>query len=140
MRSTTLAFLTAAAVSSAPAGALSYRNVEGTTLSVTLQGYVPLACRVSVARTSASELANTGSLGTLQEFCNNPRGYRLFVDHSPGLASSRLVIDGQAVLLSHMGTTLISETNQPRMAARTLFIELGHAQPDGTLVFRMEPL
>jgi hypothetical protein len=95
---------------------------------------------VSVARTSASDLAATGSLGTLQEFCNNPRGYKLFVDHSPELANSRLVIDGQAVLLSDSGTTLLAETDQPRLAARMLFIELAHGQPNGTLSFRVEPL
>ena len=50
--------------------------------TLTIEGQVPVICRVSFI--SSAPLANTGKSvsGRLESSCNNPGGYRIYLDSS----------------------------------------------------------
>jgi hypothetical protein len=80
------------------------------------------------------------SLGNLTEFCNNPGGYEVYVDHSAGLTGGSLSVSGETVELSAAGTTLVSRSRHAAVASRTLGLTAPAGVVAGTLSFRIVPL
>ena len=96
---------------------------------------------VGAARKRRNLVPVTGSeveLGELNEFCNSPTGYQVFVDSSPELAGATLKVDGHAVTLSADGPTLLVSSAAPGMTARDL--ALSGSGAGGSLSFRIVPL
>ena len=64
-------------------------------------------------------------LGTAQEFCNAPRGYRVVVQHAPDLEGAALITGGQRIPLSPSGETILTDSAHPDLRTVTLAADLG---------------
>jgi hypothetical protein len=107
----------------------------GSTYSIDIVGYVPVICRASLDATVVPAAPGEAELGSLNEFCNSPSGYDVFVENSPELAGSVLYVDGQAVTLS-ASPTRISSSDQPAITSRN--VRLANAGGSGgSLSFRI---
>jgi hypothetical protein len=101
------AFLIATAMIGGPANAVP--DAPGSSgYSIGITGFVPVICRASVDTTIVRGAAARNSLGNLNEFCNSPNGYQVFVEASPELVNATIVVDGNRVPLTANGPTLIS--------------------------------
>lgn len=125
------ALISLAPAANAQSGASQYR--------IAVQGYVPVICRVSVdaAQVTAS---GTTSLGNLNEFCNNGRGYQVVADYSPSLAGASLVVDGNEIPLTASGSVTVSQSATAATATRKVELKLAGAAQPGNLSFRIQPL
>lgn len=135
------ALVSAAAAMVAPAAA----TVPGITASgegyrIGIVGYVPVICRASVDAAVIAPGAGVASLGTLNEFCNSPNGYRVVASYSPSLAAGRLVVDGTAIELGDSGAVVVSQSDAAAIAQHSVSLELPEGVTDGALNFRIEPL
>ena len=118
----------------------SYAQGDASQYRIGVQGYVPVICRISVDAAQIDTSAATASLGNLNEFCNNGRGYQVVADYSPVLAGASLIVDGVEVPLNNSGTVMVSRSANPAMINRKVELKLaGSAQP-GALSFRIMPL
>jgi hypothetical protein len=116
----------AADVSSGPAAA---------TFEIT--GFVPVICRANLQSNVVQVSGGETKLGALNEFCNSPRGYQVFVETSPELSGATLIIDGREVPLSDSGPILVSSSEGPATASRDVRIASGGGS--GSLNFRIVP-
>jgi hypothetical protein len=94
-------FLLAAAmtcIATGAAGADGEASSSSYTIGIT--GFVPVICRASLDATIVPAASGETQLGALNEFCNNPNGYRIFVRGSSELAGATLIVDGQPVTLA----------------------------------------
>src|SRR5258708_33357379 len=101
--------LATAIAASALATSAAWGAVPGDQSSYTLQltGYVAVACRAELSATQAPADAGQVSLGQMDEFCNNARGYEVWVDYSPSLAGDAIEVDGKSYALDASGSTPI---------------------------------
>lgn len=107
---------------------------------ISLEGYVPVICRVSVDANQIGTGAGTASLGNLNEFCNNAHGYQVVADYSPVLAGASLIVDEVEIPLNSTGTVTVSRSATAASTHRKVELKLaGSAQP-GALTFRIMPL
>lgn len=126
--------LLAAALSAAPACAAD-SGTPAFTLAVS--GTVPVACRAELD----ARFAGQGPIGRLDESCNDPNGYQVYVEASPELAGASLVVDGAALPLAAGAPTLIVQSAKAGMASRALELRLPDGRPAaGSLSFRIVPL
>ena len=107
--------------------------------SIGITGYVPVTCRATLQATVIPSQPGATSLGNLQEFCNNPNGYQIFVDSSPELANATLVIGGREVELSGTGSTLVSASSGPAITSTDVVLEHSGGA-SGSLSFRIVAL
>jgi hypothetical protein len=105
-----------------------------------ISGFVPVVCRASVSGTVISPVQGTASLGTLNEFCNSPNGYRVHADYSANLANAKIVMDGKGIPLQKDGTTVISQSNRASIESHALELQLPKGVQSGTISFRIVPL
>ena len=103
----------------AQAGAASY--------TTTITGYVPVVCRVDASNTLVQP-GQTVDLGNLTEFRNNPTGYQVWVDYTPGISGETIYVDGNAIALSSSGSTMIDSSSTAASLVRTLSLS-GGSQP-----------
>ena len=127
--------LTAPASAVAPGVGLSSSQ-----FTIELVGYVPVICRASVDAALVGTAAGSASLGSLNEFCNSPGGYRVHADYSASLANARIIVDGQPVALSDAGTSVISQSDTAAIDSHDLSHELPEGVTGGQISFRIEPL
>ena len=131
--------LAALCASALPAGAFAPAvEVGGAQFSIGIVGYVPVICRAHVDASAVAPVSGTTSLGMLKEFCNSPSGYRVIADYSPQLATAKLVVDGVPVALSAEGSTVVSQSDSPKIADHSLALELPQDDQTGTISFRIE--
>lgn len=124
-------------VAMAPA---SYAQGGSSQYRIGVEGYVPVICRVSLDANQIDTGAGTASLGNLNEFCNNARGYQVVADYSPVLAGASLIVDGVEIPLSNAGSVTVSRSATAATISRKVELKLaGSAQP-GALTFRIMPL
>lgn len=124
-------------VAMAPA---SYAQGGASQHRIGVEGYVPVICRVSVDANQIDTGAGTASLGNLNEFCNNARGYQVVADYSSVLAGASLIVDGVEIPLSNAGSVTVSRSATAATTNRKVELKLaGSAQP-GALTFRIMPL
>ena len=114
-------------------------SVGAQQFTIGVVGYVPVICRANVDSSMVAPVAGTVSLGTLNEFCNSPSGYRVVADYSPALVGSKLLIDGVEAPLSESGSVVITESDQANIASRAVSLELAKDGQTGSLSFRIEP-
>jgi hypothetical protein len=89
----------------------------------------------------APSSSDSVDLGGLNEFCNSPNGYEVYVDYSPSLAAAALIVDGQKIPLSRDGSTRISKSNRAGIASRKIALDLSKARSAaGSLSFRITAL
>jgi hypothetical protein len=93
-----------------------------------IRGFVPVICRASV------------EARTLREFCNNPNGYEVWLDHSPTLAGAAMVVDGRRIELSRGNATLLSRSDHAAVTARNLAMEMPRDGMTGHLSIRVVAL
>jgi hypothetical protein len=114
-------FLLAAAmtcIATGAAGADGEASSSSYTIGIT--GFVPVICRASLDATIVPAASGETQLGALNEFCNNPNGYRIFVRGSSELAGATLIVDGQPVTLAGDAPTLVAASTGPAITSRNV--------------------
>ena len=101
-------------------------------------GQVPVLCRVSVDAAMVPQAAGRVSLGTMQEFCNNPTGYRVVVSYPQLAAPAKLIVDGREILLGASGFAVVAESVRAGIVERDLQLELTGPNEPAQLSFRIE--
>jgi hypothetical protein len=115
-------------------------NVGSSRFTLGITGFVPVICRANVGATSVPVNPGSVSLGTLDEFCNNPNGYEIYADHSAALSKGSLIIGGQKVQLSQSGTTRIRKTNRAGIDSNGITLEVPQGVAQAQISFRIVPL
>jgi hypothetical protein len=105
-----------------------------------IHGYVPVICRATVETVVSTPRRGVVQLGLLKEFCNSANGYEVWVDYSPQLSGSLLMVDGRAVRLAGSHSVRISQSSHAAMQSRDLVLNLQGQRPEGSLSFRVVPL
>jgi hypothetical protein len=100
-----------------------------------VSGFVPVICRANLNSAIVPVTDGEAPLGTLNEFCNSPAGYEIFVESSSELDGAMLLVDGREVPLSGSRPALIVSSKGPAIAARD--IRLASAGQGGSLNFRI---
>jgi hypothetical protein len=136
MKKLSLALLVAAA----PAATGTAFAADGATLRIGVSGFVPVMCRATVQANVVTAKDGYADLGQLTEFCNSPRGYAVYADHSAELEDVSLIVDGKAVPLDAEGSTLISQSNEAAITQRSLALSTPAHASAGTITFRIVPL
>ena len=115
----TTAAIAVAILAAAPGGAVP-------TTTIHLRAHVPVYCNVELFPASGPAAGNgLISLGTSQELCNSPHGYRLILQHPEGLADAAIISDAQRIPLSPGGETVVWNSDQPGLEMRQLALDLG---------------
>jgi ABC-type sugar transport system substrate-binding protein len=109
-----------------------------TSYTIGITGFVPTICHAQLDTTVIPAQSGETSLGKLNEFCNSPNGYQVFVEGSPELANATLVVDGQPITLAANGPTLVASSDRPNIAARDVSLASNGAA--GSLSFRIVSL
>jgi hypothetical protein len=135
------AFLIATAIFGGSAStASSGEPTDSANYTIGITGFVPVICRASVDETIVRGAAGKTSLGNLNEFCNSPNGYQVFVEGSPELANATIVVDGNRVPLAATGPTLISSSNGPSIVSHRLVLQTPSGNAGGSLSIRVVAL
>lgn len=132
------AFLLATVMIGGSASAQPGDAAPSASYSIGITGYVPVTCRASLDATVVPTQSGATSLGNLQEFCNSPNGYQVFVDNSPELANATLIVGGRKVLLSESGSTLVSASAGPAITMNDVVLQSANGA-SGYLSFRIVP-
>ena len=109
------------------AGITGAAAADGASYAISITGYVPVVCRVTAAN-SQVQPGQSVDLGALTEFCNNPTGYQVWVDYTPGLTGETIYVDGNAIPLSSSGSTMIDSSSTAASLVRSLSLS-GSNQP-----------
>ena len=99
---------------------------EQTIFQIGVSAFVPINCHADVIGTPAPA-AGLVDLGTLHEFCNDPAGYQVWADSTPGASGTAFLVDGRRVALSATGVTMIS--NSSTAASRLHHLQLAGKIP-----------
>lgn len=108
--------------------------------SIGVSGYVPVVCRAALGAEIIPSSPGETDLGVLAEYCNNPNGYQVYVDHAGDLADASLTVDGNVIALLGQGPTLVSSSDHPAIASRNVTLSLPQGTTGGTLSVRIVPL
>jgi hypothetical protein len=133
------AFLMAAAMTAGPAvAAQSGDSSNSVSYSIGIVGYVPVVCRAEFSASVVPTNPGATHLGHLEQFCNSPNGYQIFVDSSPELANATLMVGGRKVTLSGSGSTLVTASQGPAITSDNVVLQSHGAS--GSLSFRIVAL
>ena len=113
---------------------------RSSSFAIDVTGYAPVVCRARIDATIVSGAPGRTSLGALNEYCNSPNGYQVFVEASPELANATLIVDGRAVTLAGNGPTLVAASNGPAIESRQLAILVPEGGVSGSLSVRIVAL
>ncbi|HEY5712503.1 MAG TPA: hypothetical protein VIT38_11465 [Allosphingosinicella sp.] len=113
---------------------------RSSSFAIDITGYAPVVCRARIDATIVPGAPGRTSLGALNEFCNSPGGYQVFIDASPELANATLVVDGREVSLSGNGPTLVAASSGPAIESRQLAIDVPEGGVSGSLSVRIVAL
>ncbi len=109
--------------------------------TIGIVGYVPVICRTHVDANMITPEKGTFQLGTLNNFCNSPNGYRVYADYSPSLAHAQMLVDGAPVALAKGGSTLITSSDRASIDQHELALAVSEGRAvSGSISFRIEPL
>jgi hypothetical protein len=117
-------------------------NAAPTGFTLEMAGQVPTICRAEVRQQPEADNAARSTPVNLDEYCNDPDGYRVFAEPSAELAGATLLVDGTPIMLSSSAPTLVSSSDHADIATRSLELQLpnGRVAPDNILSFRIEPI
>lgn len=118
----------------------AHTGSERASTTFRIQGFVPVICRVQLSASVGSPDQNgIADLGVADEFCNAPRGYRVTVQHAPGLEGAALINGGVRIPLSSTGETVLTDSNRPDLRKVALAVDLGdHPERFNSLSVRIE--
>jgi len=127
------------------AGALAAMVLAGTQIAVAgdanytinITGYVPVICHVSTSSTLVDS-SGTADLGDMSEFCNNPSGYQVWADYTPGPTSAVITVNGTAIPLSSTGSTMIDSSSTAAIYTRS--VSLSGADNLTSISLRIVPI
>lgn len=106
---------------------------QSSSYAIGISGFVPVICRASIDATIVSGSGGTTDLGALNEFCNSPHGYQVYVEGSAELAGATLLVNGSPVPLAAQGPTLISASSGPAIESRQVSLQTPGGNVNGTL-------
>lgn len=141
MKKSNLAYLALAlvAVAASPAASSTANSFSSkASYSITLRGFVPVICRVSVTPTATAADTGVQDLGELKEFCNAPNGYDVFIEHTGDANGAAVIVDGQAIALSETGETVISTSSTAAFRDRSLKLALNDDSQLTALTFDVQ--
>ena len=127
--------LSVTGAAAAPGGSAA---ADGSTVTIDISGSVPVVCRASFGVPAIVNGSGAVDLGRLTEFCNHPRGYRVFLTASESLEGVVLRIDGQRHRIRR-GENLLSSSDRPNSASRSAMLELPGKSAAGSLTLRIDP-
>lgn len=117
---------TAAVLAATGFSAQADNGARSASTTFTLRAFVPVLCRVQLSNDVGSPDADgVVSLGTAQEFCNAPRGYRVLVQHAADLEGAAIIREGVRIPLSPSGETVITDSAHADLNSVPLAIDLG---------------
>jgi hypothetical protein len=106
--------------------------------SITLQGEVPLICRVSLAGGSADfDAAGRANLGQASEFCNSSNGYRVYARAEGEVDGASILVDGSRFPLEAGVEFLVASSNTPNVVNRSIVYDAGDTDGGGRLSLRI---
>lgn len=107
--------------------AMPAHSMQGVSQTIRLRAHVPMICNVQLQQPLAGVTSADGivNLGTTQEFCNAPRGYRIILQHPTDLADAAAVSDALRIPLSASGETVLVNSDHPDFKLRHLALDLG---------------
>jgi hypothetical protein len=141
MKNVCIALVAAFAVASSAAQAADpHVSVGSAQYTIGISGFVPVVCRATVDAAMVPAQGGQVSLGSLNEFCNNPNGYEVYADYSANMAKASLLVDGQKVPLGKDGTTRVTKSNRAGIAAHAVSLDLPKGVEPGTISFRIVAL
>ncbi|MGN6819296.1 MAG: hypothetical protein ACTHJR_11570 [Sphingomonas sp.] len=114
--------------------------VSSAQYTIGISGFVPVVCRATVDAAMVPAQGGQVSLGSLNEFCNNPNGYAVYADYSPDMAKASLLVDGKKVPLGKTGSTQVSKSNRAGIAAHAVSLDLPKDVTAGSISFRIVAL
>lgn len=95
---------------------------------IELAGQVPVMCR--------AEIDLGGGPGRIEEFCNSPAGYEVYLDHGPLAAPASVTVDGVTLVLADAASTLISSSDLAATRTRSIAFDV---PPGSRLILRVVP-
>lgn len=102
---------------------------SGARYEIEITGYVPVACNVQAGASSINLAGSTNvSLGSVNEFCNDPNGYQVWIDYAPGIKAASVNVDGTRIALSPTGSTMISSSGTAARHVRQVSLNTGGNQ------------
>lgn len=101
-------------------------HARSASLTINLRAYVPVLCRVQLNLAQASPDENgMVDLGDATEFCNSPRGYKVYLQHPAGLEDAAVIVGGVRTPLSVDGDTVLTDSYGPNLRRLRLAMDLG---------------
>lgn len=115
------------AIASAP---MTTASAGPETMTFRITGRVPTLCRIHLSSAfSAPDASGVADLGTAEEFCNAPNGYRVIVNHQSGLQGAAIIRRGVRIPLSPTGQTVIVDAMHPALERLSMALDVGD-QPE----------
>jgi len=118
-------------------------TVADTGGSYTLSLVVPVDCRLQHSAEGAGIMSGDAfALGEINEYCNNPAGYEIVVNYTPGTLQGAVLSAGEdRVVLNGSGEAVLSRAPGPRIRERMLTATPGHNGFDtNQLDLRIQPV
>jgi hypothetical protein len=140
MKKFTAIIAAVAATGATSANAMADFGWGSRSYEIGISGFVPVICRATLHASIVPVGSGEVNFGELNEFCNSPRGYQVFVDSSPELANASLQIDGAAIEIDDSGSTLISSSAHANFAVRDVALTLPEGTEGGSLSIRIVAL
>jgi type 1 fimbria pilin len=100
---------------------------ESPSYTIQISGYVPVICRVTSSARIIEISGPMVELVQIEEFCNNSQGYQVWLDHEPN-SGATLYVDGKAIPLSEIGTTMISNSDRAALKTHSLSFDIGESE------------
>jgi hypothetical protein len=105
---------------------LSSTSTGAVPTTIYLRAFVPVYCNVElVPAANTADEEGLVNLGTSQELCNSPNGYRIILQHPADLVDVALISDASRIPLSPSGETVVWNSSQPGFEQRHLALDLG---------------
>lgn len=95
--------------------------------TINLQAEVPIVCNVQFQPLAGQvEAGGVVAIGTAEEFCNAPRGYRVVLQHPSDMIGAAVLSGVERIPLSQNGETVVADSDHPAVETRQLALDLGH--------------
>jgi hypothetical protein len=105
-----------------------------------MAGQAQLVCGAGVSGpTGAATGSSQVDLGSLNDFCNDPEGYQVFIDYPPSLDSATLIVNGTPVPLTSAGTVRVDSASQANQTSLSLALAGSTVTGPVPLTVRMVP-
>jgi hypothetical protein len=106
--------------------------------SISLQGEVPLICRVTLAGgTTEFNDAGLANLGAASEFCNAGNGYRVYARAEGVSEGASIIVDGVRFPLQSGAEFVMATSSTPNSTSRSIVFDAGDTDGGGRLSLRI---